>query len=108
MLEEVGREHGYDDTWRPGNRYYDRAAELVERSMEPMLSRMDPTPLLEDNLMTRSLERNLTQSEARELVAKLATPDGQRFTQYLDASMAEGRCSPALPARRLRRSEPSW
>ena len=44
VLEEVGRDHGYDDTWRPGNRYYDRAAELVERSMEPMLSRMDPTP----------------------------------------------------------------
>ena len=29
VLEEVGRDHGYDDTWRPGNRYYDRAAELV-------------------------------------------------------------------------------
>ncbi len=63
VLEEVGRDHGYDDTWRSGNRYYDRAAELVERSMEPY-SRMDPTPLLEDNLM-RSLEQNLTQSEAR-------------------------------------------
>src|SRR4030095_6122324 len=42
VLEEVGRDHDYDDTWRPGNRYYDRAAEVVERSMEPMLSRMDP------------------------------------------------------------------
>jgi len=92
VLEEVGRDHGYDNTWRPGNRYYDRAAELVERSMEPMLSRMDPTPLLEGKLM-RSLERNLTQSEAQELVARLATPEGQRFTQYLDASMAEGMLS---------------
>jgi hypothetical protein len=92
VLEEVGRDHGYDDTWRPGNRYYDRAARLVERSMEPMLSRMDPTPLLERNLR-RSLERNLTRSEAQELVAKLATPEGQRFTEYLDASMAEGMLS---------------
>ncbi len=92
VLEEVGRDHGYDDTWRPGNRYYDRAAELVERSMEPMLSRMDPTPLLERNLR-HSLERNLTQSEAQELVAKLATPEGQRFTEYLDASIAEGMLS---------------
>ena len=80
VLEEVGRDHGYDDTWRPGNRYYDRAAELVERSMEPMLSRMDPTPLLERNL-TRSLQRNLTQSEAQQLIAKLATPEGRRFTE---------------------------
>jgi hypothetical protein len=92
VLEEVGRDHGYDDTWRPGNRYYDRAAELVERSMEPMLSRMDPTPLLEVNL-TRALQRNLTQREAEELVAKLATPEGQRFTAYLDASMAQGMLS---------------
>jgi hypothetical protein len=89
VLEEVGRDHGYDDSWRPGNRYYDRAAELVAQSMEPMLSRMDPTPLIERNLM-RSLERNLSQREARELVARLATPEGQRFTEYLDASMAEG------------------
>lgn len=89
VLEEVGRDHGYDDTWRPGNRYYDRAAELVERGMEPMLSRMDPTPLIERNLM-RSLERNLSPREAHELVTKLATPEGQRFTEYLDASMAEG------------------
>ena len=50
VLAEVGRERHYDDTWRPGNRYYDRAAEVVERSMEPMLSRMDPIPLLERNL----------------------------------------------------------
>jgi hypothetical protein len=89
VLEEVGRDHGYDDTWRPGNRYYDRAAELVARSMEPMLSRMDPTPLLERNLML-SLQRNLTQSEAQQLITKLATPEGRRFTEYLDASMAEG------------------
>jgi len=92
VLEEVGRDHGYDDTWRPGNRYYDRAAEVVQRSMEPMLSRMDPTPLLEANL-TRALQRNLTQREAEELVARLATPEGQRFTTYLDASMAEGMLS---------------
>jgi hypothetical protein len=92
VLEEVGHDHDYDDTWRPGNRYYDRAAEVVERSMEPMLSRMDPTPLVEVNL-TRALQRNLTQSEALELVAKLATPEGQRFTSYLDASMAEGMLS---------------
>lgn len=89
VLEEVGRDHGYDATWRPGNRYYDRVAVLVERSMEPMLSRMDPTPLLERNLM-RSLERNLSRREARELVGRLATPEGRRFTEYLDASMAEG------------------
>jgi hypothetical protein len=92
VLEQVGRDHGYDDTWRSGNRYYDRAAALVERGMEPMLSRMDPTPLLERNLMS-SLERNLSQSEAQELVSKLATPEGQRFTEYLDASMAEGMLS---------------
>jgi hypothetical protein len=92
VLQEVARDHGYDDTWRPGNRYYDRAAAVVERSMEPMLSRMDPTPLLEKNL-TRALQSNLTQREAQELVAKLSTPDGKRFTSYLDASMAEGMLS---------------
>jgi len=92
MLEEVGREQGFDETWRAGNRYYDRAAALVERSMEPMLSRMDPTPLLERNL-TRSLERNLNQEEALQLVEMLATPNGRRFTEYLDASMAAGMLS---------------
>jgi hypothetical protein len=92
VLEEVGRDRGYDDTWRPGNRYYERAAEIVARSMEPMLSRMDPTPLLEAKLM-HALQQNLSQREAQELVAKLATPQGQRFTEYLDASMAEGMLS---------------
>jgi hypothetical protein len=89
VLQEVGREQGFDETWQAGNRYYDRAAAVVERSMEPMLSRMDPTPLLERNL-TRSLERHLNQDEARQLVEILATPDGRRFTEYLDASMAAG------------------
>ena len=92
VLEEVGREQGFDETWQSGNRYYDRAAALVERSMEPMLSRLDPTPLLEGNL-TRSLERHLNQDEAQQLVETLATPSGRRFTEYLDASMAAGMLS---------------
>lgn len=92
VLAELGRERGYDDTWAPGNRYYDRAMRLVEDTMEPVLSRLDPTPLLEQNL-TLSLQRHLKAAEARDLVAIFSSPQGKRFTEYMDATMASSMLS---------------
>lgn len=89
VMDGVGKDKGYDQTWAAGNRYYDQAAKLVERDMAPMLSRLDPTALLERNL-TRALQRHLTRHEAAQLVQTLAQPEGRRFTEYTDAVMAQG------------------